>query len=272
MATYFEKFDNIYKFMDTIEKRPNNGKFGTSSQKAEKSNGWYGTKDYPEAVEQFSNGLPETAERLKKSLGQFKAQANITANKIRPTNHYYGYTPNVAAAIIGLPKSMRRIERIPQKTKAIGILWDCTQNCNVTADTLRKSGESILQLIYALEIRGYRVNLDVSVFTSNDHRRDFIALINLKQYGSHMDILKLSFPVTSPAMFRRFGFKWAETLPGVEGSEVWGYGGHIDKDKLLGILKTKGYDTKQTYIVNVDDCSESDFDPLKVAERVGIII
>lgn len=268
---YFERFDNIYRFMDTIEKRPNNDSFGTSSQNKDKEK-WAGTETYNEAVEQFSNGLPETAERLKQSLGQFKAKSNITTNKVRPNNHYYGYSPNVAAAIIGLPKSMRRIERQPQKTKTIGILWDCCENCGTTAETLRKSGETVLQLVYALEVRGYRVNLDCTPFASNDGNRDFVAIINLKQYGQHLDILKLSFPVTSPAMFRRFGFKWAETVPGVTGGKVWGYGHTIKNNRIMTILSEKGYDTKSTYRISVNNCEEASFDALEVAKTLGIII
>lgn len=268
---YFEKYPDIYRFMDTIEKRPNNQKFGESSQKISKD-GWSGTKTYGEAVEQFSNGLPETAERMKQSLGQFKAKSNITTTKIRPNNHYYGSSPNVAAAIIGLPKSMRRIERQPQKTKTIGLLWDCCQNCGVEADTLRQAGETVLQLVWALEIRGYRVNLDCTPFTGNDSGRDFMTLVNLKQYGQHMDILKLSFPVTSPAMFRRFGFKWCEGIPNFTGDKVWGYGCHLSKQRILEILTENGYNTKTSYCINVDDCENANFDPLEVAKTLGIII
>ena len=268
---YFEHYDNLYKFMDIIEKRPNNSKFGNSSQK-HSSDGWSGTKTYEEAVEQFSNGLPETAERLKQSLNSFKAKANLLTTKNRPNNHYYGYSPNIPAAIIGLPKSMRRIEKHPQKTKTIGILWDCCQNCGVDADTLRKSGEAVLQLVFALECRGYRVNLDSTVFTGNSYDRDFLVLINLKKYGQPMDILKLSFPVTSPAMFRRFGFKWAEGVPNVEGDRDSGYGRHLDKENLLEILSKNAIDTKSTYCISVDDCENADFDPLAIAKDLGIII
>lgn len=268
---YFEMYPDIYKFMDIIEKRPNNKQFGNSSQKIGKD-GWSGTKTYGEAVEQFSNGLPETAERIKQSLGQFKAKANVVTTKVRPVNHYYGHTPNVAAAIIGLPKSMRRIERTPQKTKTIGLLWDCCQNCSYEAETLQKAGETVLQLVYALEVSGYRVNLDCAPFTGNDPGRDFMVLINLKQYGQHMDILKLSFPVTSPAMFRRFGFKWCEGIPNFTGRKVWGYGCHLSKSRILEILTANGYNVKSSYCINVEDCEEADFDPLKVAKTLGIII
>jgi hypothetical protein len=271
-TVYYETFPDIYKFMRSIDSRPNNGKFGTSATKLDDGDGWRGTRTYEDAVSQFENGLPETAERMKKSLGAFKAQSNIVTAKARPRNHYYGYTPNVPAAIIGLPKSMRRVERIPQKTKTIGLLWDCCECCGVSAETLRKSGEAVLQLVYVLEMRGYRVRLDCAPFTGNSSNRDFLVIINLKQYGQNMDILKLSFPVTSPAMFRRFGFKWAEGVPDVKGGEVYGYGVHLSKAQINAILEKRGYDTKAAYTISVNDCKSADFDPLTMAQNLGIII
>lgn len=268
---YYESFPDIYRFMDAIGRRENNGLFGRSSEK-ESRDGWSGTRTYGEAVDQFSNGLPETAERLKQALGAFKAKSNITTNKVRPQNHYYGYTPNVPAAIIGLPKSMRRVQRIPQKTKTIGILWDCCQSCKWEADDLRKAGETVLQLVYALEVRGYRVRLDCSPMNTIDDGREFVSILNLKQYGQHMDILKLSFPVTSPAMFRRFGFKWAEGVTGIKGGSICSYGRTLGKQKLFTILSANGYDTKTMYYIGVEECHAASYNPLEVAKTLGIII
>lgn len=268
---YYESFPDIYRFMDTIEKRPNNKMFGESASKVDES-AWYGTKTYDEAVQQFSNGLPEVAEKMKAALTQFTAKANIVTTKRTPRSYYYGYAPNIPAAIVGLPKSMYQVQRIQQKTKTLGILWNSCQNCGVEADTLRQSGESVLQLVYMLERKGYRVQLDCIPFSGNDSDRDFVLIINLKQYAQHMDILKLTFPVTSPAMFRRFGFKWAEGIPNVTGGTVWGYGSHLSKKRLLPILEQQGYNIKSTYCIDVTDCQENNFDPLKIAESLGIVV
>lgn len=266
---YYESFPDIYRFMDTIEKRPNNGKFGRDSAKKGE---WSGTNTWEEAVEQFSNGLPDVAEKMKAALAQFTAKANIVTTKRTPRSYYYGYAPNIPAAIVGLPKSMYQIQRIPQKTKTIGILWNSCQNCGVKADTLRKSGESVLQLVYMLERKGYRVQLDCIPFSGYESGREFVAVINLKQYSQHMDILKLTFPVTSPAMFRRFGFKWAEGVPNVTGETVWGYGSHLGKAKLLPILQQQGYNINSTYCIDVSDCQNNDYDPMKIATSLGIVV
>ena len=266
---YYERYTNVYRFMDTIEKRPNNEQFGKSS--ATSGDDWYGTNTWDEAMQQFQNGIPEQAEKLQKSLNAFKANSNIASPKTRPKNHYYGYSPNVAAAIIGLPKSMRYNERQPQKVKALSLLYDMTQNAATDADTLRKAGECVLQLVYALECRGYRVSLDGLAFNGKREERKFILAINFKEWKQHLDIMKLSFPLTSPAMFRRFGFRWAETLPDVT-SRVSGYGRHMEKEETMKYLQKVGIDTKTAYFISVDDCREASYNALEVAKTLGIIV
>lgn len=265
---YYERYTNVYRFMDTIEKRPNNGQFGTDSKD---TGHWYGTNTWEEALQQFQNGIPEQAEKLQKSLNAFKANSNISSPKTRPKNHYYGYSPNVAAAIIGLPKSMRYNERQPQKVKAISIIYDMTNNCATSADELRKAGETVLQLVYALECRGYRVALEGLAFNGERDERRFILAINFKEWKQNLDIMKLSFPLTSPAMFRRFGFKWAETLPEVT-SRVSGYGRHMAKSETMKCCGKVGFDIKKSYFIDTNDCKECDYNALEVAKKLGIVI
>lgn len=265
---YFESYSNVYRFMDTIEARPNNGQFGTSSGKTGE---WSGTETWEEAVHQFQNGIPETAEKLKRSLTAFKANSNISAVKSRPVNYYYGYTPNIPAAIMGMPKSMKRIERTPQKVKAVTIAYDMCQNGGTSAGTLQRSGETVLQLVYALECRGYRVSLNGIAYAGQCDSRKFVLSIILKEWKQHLDIMKLSFPLTSPAMFRRFAFKWAETLPDVNRS-VSGYGRNMDKEDVKRVCGANGIDIKNTYLVTVEDCTGANYDAIELAKNLGIII
>ena len=145
-----------------------------------------------------------------------------------------------------------------------------TGNACVGAGTLERAGETVLQLVYALECRGYRVSLDGLVFNAERDTRRFVLIINLKDWKQHLDIMKLSFPVTSPAMFRRFGFAWAETLPGVT-ERVHGYGSHMGKRATKEVLEAQHYDIKNSYLVTVDDCSAANFDALALATNIGII-
>ena len=265
----FERYDNIYRFMDTIEKRPNNGRFGNSSHKEDDAE-WSGTRNYGEAVEQFSNGLPERCEQMRKSLERFKAESNVNAVKARPRNYYHGYTPNIPAAIMGLPKSMRQIERKPQKVKAISIIFDSCVSCGTDSDTMTKAGCTILEAVHALQVSGYRVRLDLSLYSTESDGQKIGCIITLKDWRQPLDLLKLSFPLTSPSMFRRFGFKWAEGIEGVKSRHVFGYGQIMSDDKVKALLDENGYDTSSTYFARVRDCEQVDFDALRLIERLGI--
>lgn len=168
---------------------------------------------------------------------------------------------------------MRRVEKTPQKVKAISILYNMAQNCGTEARTLERSGETVLQLIYALECRGYRVALDCLAFAGEDRDSHsiFIVAINLKDWKQSLDVLKLSFPLTSPAMFRRFGFKWAEGIEGVK-SQIWGYSHSMEKRTLEKHLPGIGYDTGKAFCICVEDCEKAKFNPLEVAKNLGIVL
>jgi hypothetical protein len=265
----YEHYDNIYNFMDTIKTRSNNGFFGTDSHdKGDEK--WSGARDYPHAVEMLSNGLPEKTNALKKDLQRFKAQSNVNAVKRVPRNYYHGYAPNVPAAIIGLPKSMRQIQRTPQKVKAVSIIYDGTQNCGTTGETLDKAGSTVLQLVYWLELQGYRVALEQMVFTGRCNGTYTTCTINLKEWQQPLDIMKLSFPLTSPAMFRRFGFHWAEGIEGFT-SHVYGYGSHLEKSESIETIKSTGRNIANAFVIDVNDVKRSDFDAIKLAKRIGIV-
>lgn len=265
----FERYDNIYRFMDTIENRPNNGRFGNSSHKEDDAE-WSGTRNYNEAVEQFSNGLPERCEKMRKSLERFKANTNLTAVKARPRKYYHGYAPNIPAALLGLPKSMHHMERKPQKVKALSIVFDCCVSCMTDAETMVKAGCTILETVHALQVSGYRVKLDLSLYSTESDGQKIACLITLKEWRQPLDLLKLSFPLTSPSMFRRFGFKWAEGIEGVKSRHVFGYGHIMSDEQVKALLNENGYDTSATYFVRVKTCEDCGFDALKLIERLGI--
>lgn len=266
----YENYTNIYHFMDKIESRTPNGKFNISSQK-EGDGDWNGTRTYGEALELFSNGIPAQAEKLKELTKTISCKGNINTVKPRPKNYYYGYSPNVPAAIIGLPKSMRMIERNVNKVKAISIYYDGTCNCMVNGEELTKAGETVFSLVYLMELNGYRVQLDYGVFAAREEGEECICNITLKEWKQGLDALKLSFPLTSPAMFRRFGFKWAEVAPGVTKSS-WrhGYGRHLNEEELIKSLNKVGRETKNTYVVTIARCRASDYDPIALAKQLGI--
>ena len=264
-----EQYDNIYKFVEVINSRPDNGCFGDSSKDTDY--GFRGTRTWDEAIEQFENGIPERAEALKKAVNEMRIKTDLELNKTTRRNYYYGYTPNVPNAIIGLPKSMRQIQRTPQKVKAINLIWSPVVNCGVDQEDIQKSGELVLQMIYTLEVKGYRVNLTSAPFAGREDGETIICMVTLKEFRQPLDMLKLSFPMTSPSYFRRLGFRWGETHPECK-NKGWkyGYGRPLKKEQIIENLTKSGISTKDTFIISVDDCQRNGYNLKAVAKELGI--
>lgn len=265
----FEQFPNIYAFMGACNSRPNNHFFGGGS--TTNSEKFSGTASYEEAERLLSNGMPEKASDLKRCVNRFKARVNVDSTRQRTTRDYCGYRPNVAAYLAGQPKSMYRKTKVEHKVKAISIVYDCTMNGSTSAETLGKAGETLLSMVYFLEMSGYRVNLYISPFASKSGSNRAVSTITLKEWKQPLDMLKLSFPLCNPSMFRRFGWRWAETSPNVK-TNFPNYGSHMNKEEFMMVFEQNRISIKTTYVVNVDDCVKVDFDAVKLAGMVGIAL
>ena len=95
--------------------------------------------------------------------------------------------------------------------------------------------------------------------------------IVVKDYRQPMDLLKLSFPLTSPAMFRRFGFKWKETTP-FSTRTTSGYGSTYPSNQIRDIFTANGIKCDNSYIISVGECIDAGFDPIKLAKDLKITI
>ena len=264
---YCDNFSDVFQFQHAIETRRNNGQCGDSSRT--NSNSFSGMS-YDEALTCVTAGLPDVASRLKRELNQFKAKQTGNLNQRRPINYYNGHSPNVPAAIIGLPKSMRKVVKTPSKVKTIRIFYQVCVNCDVEAEDINRAGSAVLQLVYWLELQGYRVELVLVAFCAEEsRRRKAVCTITLKEFKQPLDILKLSFSVGSVAMFRRLGFRWLETVPGLTGAWRYGYGHTItEKPKALKALQEAGKPIDNGYFINFYDCQNADFNALELGKQI----
>lgn len=264
----YDNFPDVYAFRTAIQTRPDNGRASTHSR----TNGEdFSGMPLEKAYDALTDGLPEAADKLKRDLNRFKAVVSGTLTQRRPINYYNGHSPNVPAAIIGLPKSMRKVTKTPSKVKTVTLFYNSSANCNVTASTLEKAGATVLQLTYWLELNGYRVKFVLCPYLAKEGDETAVCNVLLKDYRQPLDILKLSFSITSVSMFRRLGFRWIETVPNLQNNWAWGYGQQItEKEKALKMLGKTGQNTENAYFIMVDDCKSAGFDALKLAERLGI--
>ena len=265
----FESFPTTHEFLRAVMSRPQNNKTHDNRGR-EGKNDFCGGLSWDESIDALWNGLPETCKAMQSDLRNFRENGiNNLGNKSVPRNYYYGSRPNIPAALAGKPKSMRQRQRQPQKVKTIRIVYDQCQNANTSAMTLKQSGTAVLCLVYALEKSGYRVKFDLLPFASQEINECAISLINLKDFRQPLDLLKLSFPITHPAMFRRFGFTWLETVEDL-GPFYDGHGHHIDRETLLERLKDAKVLDTNAYLIQIDDCENANFDVRTIAKNLGI--
>lgn len=264
----YDNFSDVYAFRQAIQTRPDNGKARNSSRDGDED---FSGMPLDKAYNALTDGLPEAAEKLKRELNRFKAQTSGQITQRRPINYYNGHSPNVPAAIIGLPKSMRKVTKTPSKVKTVTIFYNSSANCDTSATTLEKAGACVLQLTYWLELNGYRVKFVLTPYLAKEDDENAVCNVLLKDFRQPLDILKLSFSITSVSMFRRLGFRWLETVPNLRNNWAWGYGQQVqDKEKALKLLEKTGQNTENAYFIMVKDCEKVRFDALKLADSLGI--
>lgn len=219
-----EHFDSIHQMLSVIESRKNNSHMkGQNSSSSTDSWKWYGSRNFDEAKNLFQYGYTDVLDKIKAGL----AKTNVTQiqNRRRVNTGVVGYAPHVPNAILGLPNSMIRTDAQPQKIKAISIVYCVTENCYAEAQEFIDSGVAVLNVINRLELQGVRVNLKIMFYCAKAGQERAFGTVNVKDYREHMDIKKLCFPIAHPSMFRRFGFRWLETVPQMQ-TDNWqlGYG------------------------------------------------
>ena len=220
-----EHFTSINQMLKVIESRENNDIFKNTHSSETGSESFCGTKNWEEAMDLFTYGYKEILPKIKDGVGaNLKTTESLKRRSI--STGVVGYAPHVPNAILGLPNSMICSHSIQQKVKAITIVYCICENCGTPAEEFVKSGICILNVINKLELSGYRVNLKIMYYCAKENDKEYaFGTIDVKDFKEHLDLQKLCFPIAHPSMFRRFGFKWIETVSGLtECGWNFGYG------------------------------------------------
>ena len=259
-----EHFNSINEMISVVESRPNNSAMPNSHSSETNGKDFTGTASYDEAKELFRNGYAEILPQIKAGVS-----ANLKRTESKPRRRVetgvIGYAPHVPNAILGLPNSMIRTDQKPQKTKVVSIVVGITENCGTKASEFTKSGIAALGVVNALELRGYRVNLKVAFYVARCDNDRAYGTVSVKDFREHLDLQKLCFPLAHPSMFRRLGFKWLETVPGLKCNWAWGYGGQM---KEIGEIKH--FLSENEYFINMNITKQNNYDPEKIIEYLNI--
>jgi hypothetical protein len=228
-----ERFKSLTNLIDTMEERPLNAAFKglndipssqrDESEKKEKGRAsWSGSYTYEETKETLRSGYKDPLDKLKKAV--LKTGQKDNYQRPRTHNDFVGFAAHVPNTLMGLPQTMINRPKSQAKAKTIHLLYSFCAASTTTTDDLIKGGVNFISLANSLEKQGYRVKIDV-IFTTMESKTAASFTVNLKEYGQHMNLLKLAYPLVHPGMLRRLAFKWLETTPSLKDkSFIHGYG------------------------------------------------
>lgn len=253
-----EEFSSIKEMLETIFEREKNEVMMYYDSSTKNGKDFTGTKSMEEALELLTFGDKEKYELIIQNIRTSGITRTLMLPKRQIRTGVVGYAPNVPNAIMGLPNSMIYTDKPKMKSKVISLLYSVCENAMVLADELTKSGVAILNTINALELSGYRIELNILFFNGYGVKEKTRASVNLKKYNEHLDLLKLAFPFANPSMLRRFGFKWLETLPELTDTSYQGGYGHNNEEDLS--------DDKTVYL-NYDMVRDEGYDAVRIIEK-----
>lgn len=269
-----ERFDSIHQMLAALGSRSANTVFSGYSLSSETGDeDFTGTKSWNEAMGLIANGWPEPLDEIKRGVANhFKSREAVQKN--RPQTGVVGYTPCVPNAIMGLPNSMIMTDKTPQKVKAVTIIFAVGVNCGTSATTIRRAGINVLNIVNDLELAGYRVKLNVEFFAATEGS-DFCSVqVTVKDWRQPLDLKKLCFPIANPSMFRRFGFRWLETVPTLTNRGYRsGYGSSSfksDYKEAVDFYKKKNLLADNEYLITTYLCKEKRFDVKEITNACGI--
>jgi hypothetical protein len=276
-----EHFKSLNELVNIMDTRKNNKAFHNYEKPASMrdetgvKNPWSGTETYKDATEMIKTGFRDPLQKMKKAI--VKIGQTEKPNRPKPKNDFVGFVPHVPNTVIGLPMTMINKEKQTSKNKLIHLIYSFGASSNVKPSDMITGGINFISLVNSLEKQGYRVKIDVCT-TFTEPKTLAIMTVNVKEYGQKLNLLKLTFPLVQPAMFRRISFKWLETTPdNKDTSFTAGYGRPLsptfnhDAQKEAEYLREIGViKDKNTYFLSVYNAMRSKT-PEALAKEIGIV-
>ena len=210
MAKYFlEKFESISEFQRAINTREVHEFYKDilSSEKATKT--FTCTESYEEAENLLLHGDKSMAAQLVECNGK---RMNET-NKTTIYNSPIGFVPNVPNYLSGRPDNMFAVKTQTYKScKVLNVCVNSAVSFDVTTKDIIAFNQKLLNVVYTLEKRGYRLNLYVGVVAEFSKSNNIgSCFIKVKDSGKLMNVTNVAYPLCNASFLRRHFFKWIET-------------------------------------------------------------
>ena len=206
---FLEKFESISEFQRAINTREVHEFYKDilSSENATKT--FTGTESYEEAENLLSYGDKSIAAKLVECNGKRMNEAN----KSTIYNSPIGFVPNVPNYLSGRPDNMFSVKTQTYKScKVLNVCVNSAVSCDVTTKDIIAFNQKLLNVVYTLEKRGYRLNLYVGVVAEFSKSKNIGAcFIKVKDSGKLMNVTNVAYPLCNASFLRRHFFKWVET-------------------------------------------------------------
>ena len=184
------------------------------------------TNNFKEANDLMIKGDADSQSKILKIKSKLDYEMNSKqVNKVRSRADVAGYSPIVANAVMGLPKSMINSYRVPVKNKIVDIYINHSVGSFMSAETIAFRGAYILSYIDYLEQNGYRVNLFAGAFSYSPKDGEYSGFyVKIKSSSQPMNTLKTAFYVVHPSFLRRIYFRILENESRLKDKTHNGYG------------------------------------------------
>ena len=206
---FLEKFESISDFQRAINTREVNEFYKDilSSEKATKT--FTGTESYEEAQNLLLHGDKSIAAKLVECNGK---RMNET-KKSTIYNSPVGFVPNIPNYLSGRPDNMFAVKTQTYKScKVLNVCVNSAVAYSVETKDIIAFNQKLLNVVYTLEKRGYRLNLYVGVVAEFSKSKNIGAcFIKVKDSGKLLNVTNVAYPLCNASFLRRHFFKWVET-------------------------------------------------------------
>ena len=206
---FLEKFESISEFQRAINTREVHEFYKDilSSENASKT--FTGTESYEEAEKLLSHGDKSIAAKLVACNGKRMNEAK----KNTIYNSPVGFVPNIPNYLSGRPDNMFAVKTQTYKScKVLNVCVNSAVAYSVETKDIISFNQKLLNVVYTLEKRGYRLNLYVGVVAEFSKSKNIGALfIKVKDSGKLLNVTNVAYPLCNASFLRRHFFKWVET-------------------------------------------------------------
>jgi len=234
---YLNLFENISELSRYVNRERKPGRCNSSD---EEDYGFYGTKNFNEALELLKYGDEKLYEKVKEERAKIKIDNLLgkASNKRVYFNNVCGYIPNVPNYLIGSPLSMIDMKKVESSQRIVNIFLNIRVCGGVDANDVIKIGTKYLSVIDLIEKSGYRCNLYSGVANASGYTdRHSCLMTRIKTDREPLNIKKICFAVANPSMQRRIKFRWQEVNDDSHDFSHDGYGGPENQSYIEELLE-----------------------------------